>query len=118
MQKLRLTDKTVVEFNIIGNPNTWEISPMLLIPFIENAFKYGVSNEAKTCIKINLEIGEETLEFRVQNDILPDKVRIAESNQIGINNVKNRLALIYGNRYHLDIKEAEKQYQVHLKIFA
>lgn len=118
LQKLRLTDKTVVEFKVIGNPNTWEVSPMLFIPFIENAFKYGVSNEVETNIKISLKIREEALDFRVENDILPDKVRIAESNQIGIKNVKNRLDLIYGNRYHLTIKDADKQYKIHLKIFA
>ncbi len=118
LQKLRLTDKTVVEFKIIGPPTTWQISPMLFIPFIENAFKYGISNEVETNIKISLEIEKEALDFRVENDMLPDKVRIAESNQIGIKNVKNRLALIYGNRYHLTIKDADKQYKVHLKIFA
>ncbi len=118
LQKLRLTDKTAVEFTVTGNPNNWEISPMLFIPFIENAFKYGVSNETKTSIKISLQIEEEKLVFKVLNDVLPDKVRIATSNQIGINNVKNRLDLIYGNRYHLTIKDANKQYKVHLKIFA
>ncbi len=118
LQKLRLTDKTLVEFKVTGNPNTWQISPMLFIPFIENAFKYGVSNEEETSINITLTVKEKELDFRVENDILPDKVRIAESNHIGIKNVKNRLALIYGDRYNLTIKDAGKQYQVHLKIFA
>ena len=118
LQKLRLTDKTVVEFNVIGNPNTWEVAPMLFIPFIENAFKYGVSNEAKTSIKISLQLEEEALAFSIENDVLSDKVRVAASNQIGIKNVKNRLALIYGNRYHLNIRDGAQQYQVYLKIFA
>lgn len=118
LQKLRLSDKTVVEFKVMGNPNTWQISPMLFIPFIENAFKYGVSNEIETVITINLNIAENELNFMVKNDILPDKIDRIASNQIGIKNVKNRLALIYGNRYNLDIKHGKKQYQVHLKIIA
>ena len=118
LQKLRLTDKTVVEFKVIGNPNTWQIPPMLFMPFIENAFKYGLSNEAETSIAIRLEIGEKELDFSVENEILPDKIHQAESTQIGIQNVKNRLVLIYGNRYDLNIKDGAKEYEVHLKIFA
>ncbi len=118
LQKLRLTNKTVVYFKVIGNPNNWQVAPMLFLPFIENAFKYGVSNEVDTTIKISLKIEEKELDFRVENDILSDEVDRTASNQIGIKNVKNRLALIYGNRYTLDIKDSRKHYQVHLKIFA
>ena len=117
LQKLRLTNKTVVDFKVIGNPNNWQVAPMLFLPFIENAFKYGVSNEVDTTIKISFKIEEKELDFRVENDILSDEVDRTASNQIGIKNVKNRLALIYGNRYTLDIKDSRKYYQVHLKIF-
>lgn len=118
LQKLRLTEKTTVEFDVEGNPTLWQVAPMLFMPFIENAFKYGVSNEIQTSIKIYLKITQKEVAFRVENEILPDKVKASNSNQIGIKNVKNRLAITYGNRHELNIKEVNNNYLVNLKIFA
>jgi len=117
LQKLRLTDKTKVDFQIKGNMNTLQVPPMLFIPFIENAFKYGVSNEVETIIKISIEVLERQIDFLVENTKLPERVIIEESNQIGIKNVKSRLDLIYGSRYNLNIKDTDTNYCVQLKIF-
>ena len=116
LQKLRLTDKTHIDFQIKGNVDTVEISPMLLIPFVENAFKYGVSNEVDTTIKIVIEIVKKDIHLLVDNTKLPTKTIIEASNQIGINNVRSRLDLIYGNRHTLTINDSDTHYKVQLKI--
>jgi len=116
LQKLRLTDKTQIDFQIKGNVDTVEISPMLLIPFVENAFKYGVSNEVDTTIKIVIEVVEKDIHLLVDNTKLPTKTIIEASNQIGINNVRSRLDLIYGNRHTLTINDSDTHYKVQLKI--
>lgn len=117
LQALRLTDKTKVDFQVKGNITSLEIPPMLLIPFIENAFKYGVSNEVATSIKIIIEVIDGQLYFLVNNTKLPNRVIQEESNQIGMENVKNRLDLIYGSRYTLEIKDTDTNYCIQLKIF-
>ena len=61
LQKLRLTDKTTVDFQIHEDVNTWQIPPMLFIPFIENAFKFGVSNEVETTVKIVLKVTDQEI---------------------------------------------------------
>ncbi len=116
LQKLRLTEKTKVDFQIKGDTKNLMIPPMLFIPFIENAFKYGVSNEVFTTIKILVEIVDRKIALLVENSKVPNKSKVAVSHQIGIKNVKNRLDLIYDNQYTLNIKETATHYNVQLLI--
>lgn len=116
LQSLRLTNKTKVKFQIKGAINNLQIPPMLLIPFIENAFKYGVSNEFATTINIVIEVVGKQLNLLVESTKLRNRAKIEASNQIGIKNVKKRLDLIYGNRYSLNIDDGVTNYSVQLKI--
>lgn len=95
-----------------------QIAPMILIPFIENAFKHGISLREESQIRISLELKESKLYFdvfnakhtRSEND--PEK----HSNGIGLMNVKQRLQLIYPNQHELVIRETAHDYFVHLVI--
>ena len=116
LQKLRLADKTKVDIQFEDRTNALQIPPMLFIPFIENAFKYGVSNEVETSIKIRLKVVDKQIILWVENTKLPNRSVMKSSNQVGIKNVKNRLDLIYGKRYTLNIIDAATYYRVHLKI--
>lgn len=95
-----------------------QIAPMLLIPFIENAFKHGISLREESHIRISLEFKNNTLYFdvfntkhaRSEND--PEK----NSNGIGLMNVKQRLQLIYAGKHELVIRETRHDYFVHLVI--
>jgi two-component system, LytTR family, sensor kinase len=99
------------------NP-TVQIAPMLLIPFIENAFKHGISLREESHIRISLEVKESVLYFdvfntkhvRYEND--PEK----DSNGIGLINVKQRLKLVYPGKHELVIRETAHDYFVHLVI--
>jgi len=116
LQKIRLTEKTKVVFGIDGIDNTKHIPPLLFISFIENAFKYGVSNETETTITINISIEKDYLSLLVRNDKLQKDTGQIDSNYIGIDNTKRRLDLIFRDNYSLDIIDSEELFQVNLII--
>lgn len=104
LQKLRMPDKSKVIFNLDGNSSDKEIEPMLLIPFVENAFKHGdiFSDDAE--INISLRIDKNKLYFKVKNKV--DKALVQDKTSgIGLNNLKQRLKLLYPNKHEFRLKE-------------
>jgi Putative regulator of cell autolysis len=116
LQKLRLTDKTHVNYLITGDYNSLQIAPRVLIPFIDNAFKYGVSNRYESEIKIQFEFRDKTLFFTIQNAIHPNGGESIESSGVGLDNAKRRLALLYQDKHTLKITKTPESYTVLLKI--
>jgi len=115
LQRLRLTEKVKVETIYEGDLKTEKIAPMLLMPFIENAFKHGVSPEEESDIKIHIGLNSRVLKFTVINN----KVYIQKSGgNIGhsIENTRQRLALLYPNNYKLAIRENDETFEVNLQI--
>lgn len=98
--------------------NALQIAPMLLIPFIENAFKHGISLRDHSHIRITLETKENTLYFDVHNSIHIKPEHDPEKNKsgIGLQNVKQRLHLLYPKRHELIIRESAKDFFIHLTI--
>ncbi len=94
-------------------PNT-EVPPMLFISFIENAFKHGVSYQAPSFIDIRLSLEGRRLLFACRNSI--HRKEKEESGGVGLSNIRQRLALLYGEDYTLDISEQEKEYNVSASI--
>lgn len=94
------------------------ISPMLLIPFVENAFKHGISLRKPSYIKISLEQKEKTLYFNVQNSKHFRQENDPELGRsgIGLENVKQRLELLYPLKHALSIKESSSEFLVYLKL--
>ncbi len=93
-----------------------DIAPMLFIPFIENAFKYSKVEEFdKAYVNINLSSEKNTLLLEIENSI-PESGKILPGNGLGIKNVRQRLDLLYPNRYGLDINDDDKKFSVKLKI--
>jgi len=117
LQKNRLTDKTKVFFEIkIDNPLN-KIPPLLFIGFIENAFKYGVSNEVETTIKIKLKSKKDYLQLEVINDKPIRSIsQNLDSTHIGIQNTKRRLVLLYDDKYSLNIIDKKSSFAIYLKI--
>ena len=95
-----------------------QIAPMLLIPFVENAFKHGISFREPSLIKITLEIKDNTLYFDVFNSKHLKQENDPEKNKsgIGLNNVKQRLKLLYPGKHELIIRETGRDFFVHLTI--
>lgn len=118
LQRLRLKDPFNVNFMIRGSYQDKIIPPMLLIPFVENAFKHGISLQHPCAIDIELEVRENVLYFNTINNIVnPQRVRNEENDRgIGYKNVQRRLELLYPDRHLLKIHKTIDQYFVNLII--
>ena len=117
LQKMRLTDKTSIEFTINGDPIGRQIAPLLLLPFVENAFKYGISTRERSPIRILLEINENSLYFSISNHKhFSSALKMADNTGIGINNTRRRLDLLYEGKYELIIDDKTNEFSVHLNI--
>ncbi|AXB58294.1 sensor histidine kinase [Flavobacterium fluviale] len=98
----------------IDNENAYKISPMLLIAFVENAFKHGTCAIENCYVKISISVKEGLLHLHVTNSI-PKKNDVI-STKIGLKNTIERLNLIYGKDYKLDIQDDKQTYIVDLEI--
>lgn len=105
LQELRLGDTAQIDFKIEGNSQSLKIAPLLLISIIENAFKYGISPEDDSPIKIHLSIQEQHLTLLVENKIHPN-ILPKESTGLGLQNTQQRLELNYPNKNCLIINNS------------
>lgn len=113
VQSLRLNEMTTVVLNINTQDEGLMIPPMLLVTFVENCFKHGVSPVQKSCILISLSEEEGNLLFATSNRIFPVR-RIGE--HMGIENCRRRLELLYPGKYELAINNNSDIYNVSLQI--
>jgi len=117
LQRMRLTDKTTVNYEVKGSFERLRIAARLLIPFIDNAFKYGVSNRATSEINISFRFDKSWLTFTIENAVHTGGFdHEEESSGVGIENVRRRLDLLYGGKYLLKITNTEEKYSIHLEI--
>ncbi len=113
LEKLRIRHADFVELNILGNVEARTIAPMLLIPFVENAFKHGSKNVANPGIRINLSIGAEQIRFEVSNYLRKNTTTTTDHvGGIGLTNLRRRLNLLYPGLHQLEIKTDETLYTV------
>ena len=115
LQQIRFGKQVEVRFQHEECANPFTIAPMLLIPFVENAFKYGVSSQEKTVIEIRMEVENQTFKFSMANKVVEQKEAIPSSG-VGIANAQKRLSLIYPNKHQLDINREDDLYKVYLSI--
>ncbi|MDR6784219.1 two-component system LytT family sensor kinase [Pedobacter africanus] len=120
LQKLRTSTSPdiVIQTQIEEQPDDLAIAPMLLIPFVENAFKHGISLKYPSHIKITLQTKNNTLYFDVHNSIHPKNENDPEKQHggIGLQNVKQRLALLYPGHHELLIRESAREFFIHLTL--
>lgn len=116
LQKLRLDRSVKLEFRSLEDVPALRIAPMLLIPFIENAFKHGVNSEQKSHIKIEITMDRNEFQLSVVNNKVNVQRDISESSGLGIENTKYRLNLIYPSKHLLIIHDTEKEFSVSLYI--
>ncbi|WP_293304184.1 sensor histidine kinase [Pedobacter sp. UBA5917] len=103
-----------IDLEINGDYRNREIAPLILINFIENAFKHGTVNDPENPIKIKLSISETDFDFEVSNQ--KNKDYKDKTGGIGLTNVQRRLALIYPDRHKLSIIDENDTFTVHLNI--
>lgn len=111
LEKLRLQESKDVSFIIEGSTEGYLIPPLLLIPFIENCFKH--SNRFQPIINININVVDDHLILNAENTINEEKVT---PGGLGVENVKERLKLLYKEHYELNISKKSETYKVYLKL--
>jgi two-component system, LytTR family, sensor kinase len=120
LQKLRTASHPLIQIQTFISPRETdlEIAPMLLIPFIENAFKHGISFRETSYIKLTLTIEEGILYFDVSNSVHSRKGQDPEKQHtgIGLANVKQRLQLLYPHKHELSIRASAIDFFVHLTL--
>jgi LytS/YehU family sensor histidine kinase len=115
LQKLRFKQPEFVSLDIEGITDVI-IAPMLLIPFVENAFKHGSRNHQPGII-IHLYADNHLIRFEVSNYLRKhSQITEKQSGGIGLSNIRRRLELIYPNKHELTIKEEDDQFKVILII--
>lgn len=115
LQKDRITDKVTVQFSCEGNTDDKQIAPLLLIAFVENAFKYGVSTHQPSVITISVKISGTQLDFMANNQKFSTTMAGLSNTGIGLRNTRRRLELLYGNGKHsLHVDDDKNAFHVHL----
>jgi LytS/YehU family sensor histidine kinase len=117
LQKLRIKRKDFVEINIIGEVEDQPIVPMILIPFVENAFKHGNKKVDSPGIIINIQITKNKITYEIISYLTDDSTNKDHTGGIGLSNTKRRLELLYPKNHMLDILQTIDKYIVKLEIF-
>jgi hypothetical protein len=115
LQQLRFGEAVQILFFIHGNAASSRIAPLILIPFVENAFKHGINAEDSSRIKISIDIDNNELRLEVFNNKVYVR-REEEKSGLGIENTRGRLQLLYPNKHSLIITDTEESFSVLLAI--
>lgn len=115
LQKLKSTGVTKVLFHYNGEIEHKQIPPLVLIPFIENAFKYGSDNVHDSFIDISVDVKDDELFFDIRNSVVCAGKKSSDGG-IGIVNIKRRLEIMYPGKYFLSTKQQDNIYCVSLQI--
>ncbi len=117
LQKLKDDQMTNIDIDFESADKDCLIAPMILIPFIENAFKHSKIEDLNYgWIKLKIENKSNQLVFSISNS-LPDKAYTKDKvGGVGLENVKRRLELLYSNKYQLDIRKNDQTFSVELVI--
>ena len=116
LQQLRFSHDVAIELKIDNNQPDCYIEPMLLIPFVENAFKHGIGMVRNPYIHIFISIKEQQLFFSVINGYNNNNLSKDRNSGIGLENVKSRLQLLYPDKYNLTIKDRDDTFKAELKL--
>lgn len=115
LQSLRLNKHTQIIFETQTDDEQVQIPPMVLITFVENAFKYGTSSDIDCTIFIRILVKDNKLLFETENTIMGEKQE-GKTQTIGIENCRKRLNLYYPGRFELTTQRENQQFKVHLMI--
>ena len=115
LEKIRFQDTLEVTFISKDISEKVQIAPMLLIPFVENAFKHGGLINGFLNVDIHIEYTENQLKFKIKNTVLTENSK-QEKDGIGLENIKKRLNLLYKENHQIEIKNSKDWFKVNLTI--
>lgn len=115
LQRLRIANNENVTLNIHGSISNQKIRPLLLISFIENAFKYGTDFKGNTEVKIKIYVKEHELQFTCIN-LIGSRKKDTGNSGIGLQNTRERLDLLYHEKHWLLVEEKNNRFVVNLTL--
>ena len=117
LEKLRYEDRIDINFNISGSLKNKQIAPLIILPFIENAFKHGASETTgQVWVNIDIAVRDNWVKLKVSNNNPPKEVSSDESPGIGLSNVIKRLNLLYPGTHYLKIMDEEDTFLIVLDV--
>jgi LytS/YehU family sensor histidine kinase len=117
LMKLRMTDKIILNVAFPEKYTDLNIPPLIFIPFIENAFKHGISHREKSFINISMTTEKDSILFRCANSVIKAREEIEPGQSgIGLENVTKRLNLLFPDKHDLKINKSDLEYEVVLQI--
>ncbi|MGI4870739.1 MAG: sensor histidine kinase [Janthinobacterium lividum] len=111
---LRYPGRLCAEFTVTGDPAGHRVAPLLLVPFVENAFKHGVLDDPATPVRLHLAVQPGTVEFTVENH--RHDYHADTTSGIGLANLARRLALLYPDRHALQTGAAGAEFRAYLQL--
>lgn len=119
LEKLRYNERLDLEYVITGETAGYQIAPLILLPFVENSFKHGASNDrANPKISIKLKTDKKYLQLNVVNSIKGEGIKDESLHVgIGLKNVRRRLELIYPGAHNLEVEKTDSEFKVKLVIY-
>lgn len=117
LQKIRLDNAIKLDYFVLGDTIDKEIAPLVLISFIENAFKYGVNAEENSDIRIQINITKDYLHLSIFNNKVHVHPIGTTKSGLGIENTKQRLNLLYPGNHKLTIKDTKNDFSVLLSLY-
>lgn len=115
-QKMRSKNNLPITYNVSGTIDDYKIEPFILLPLIENAFKYGMVNINDSFINIQITINSDKLKFSISNKKSFIKESDLEHSGIGLRNIKRRLVLVYPDCHEFKIVDEDKIFSVFLEL--
>jgi two-component system, LytTR family, sensor kinase len=113
LMKLRMSEKVNLNISFPAKYDDINVPPLLFIPFIENAFKHGISYRGKSFIDVSMEAAKNSISFRCANSLAPAKKETGNSDSgIGLENVRKRLILLFPGKHDLKITKSEEVFEV------
>ena len=120
LEKIRYGERLSVSFNVNNENGDENLAPLLILPFVENAFKHGASEELEASwISIDMSLKQKSLTLKVENsksNLVETEDRFEYKQGIGLNNVKRRLEILYPDSHDLKIHESADSFLVVLKL--
>ena len=116
LMKIRVTDNVEIRVSMPAGVSDIKLPPLLFIPFVENIFKHGVSYREPSIIEVSIVAEDGKVTFRSVNSNHAKKVRDDRSHGIGLENLRRRLDLLYGDDYTLEIKDNGSTFVTRLTI--
>lgn len=118
LQRFRVGEDSRISFEMEGRVENQEVAPMLLLPLVENGFKHGIKGDVEgTFLDIYMGLEKDALTFKVENNKGPGQNEYdPDSRGVGLENIRNRLGLLYPGKHEFNVEETDDVFRVSLVI--